>query len=255
MTEWSKSAPIKWILANPVLITGLLAVFLPTMLFVSQDSWSTEQGAHGPIVLATGLWLLVREWKLAQPYARPAPTRTVLLILILLLALYYVSRVSAIVEIEGYVMYGLLVLTLFSFIGLEGAQGALVSALLHAVHVPAAGNARCGSHQSAQGRLVRMVGEPALSSGLPHRAGRRDDPDRAISAVRGRCLLGSQLAHLAVGDFALLRLSAAPRQFPLCDAAVRDGRARGDLRKFRADHVPGVADLLWRRGGRAGLPA
>ena len=117
MTEWAKSAPIKWILANPVLLTGLLAVFLPTMLFVSQDSWSTEQGAHGPIVLATGLWLLVREWKLAQPYAKPAPTRTVLLILIPLLALYYISRVSAIVEVEGYIMYSLLVLALFSVIG------------------------------------------------------------------------------------------------------------------------------------------
>jgi exosortase len=122
MTEWSKSAPIKWILANPVLITGLLAVFLPTMLFVSQDSWSTEQGAHGPIVLATGLWLLVREWKLARPHVKPAPTRTVLLMLLPLLALYYISRVSAIVEIEGYIMYSLLVLALFSFIGLRALK-------------------------------------------------------------------------------------------------------------------------------------
>jgi exosortase len=122
MTEWSKSPPIKWILANPVLVTGLLAVFIPTMLFISQDSWSTEQGAHGPIVLATGLWLLVREWKLARPYAKPAPTPTVLLILIPLLALYYISRVSSIVEVEGYLMYSLLVLTLFSFIGLRALK-------------------------------------------------------------------------------------------------------------------------------------
>lgn len=119
MTELSNTPPIKWILANPVLLAGALAVFLPTMLFVSQDSWSTEQGAHGPIVLATGLWLLVREWKHAQPLAKPAPFTTVLALLVPLLALYYVSRVSAIVEIEGYVMYSLLVLTLFSFIGLR----------------------------------------------------------------------------------------------------------------------------------------
>jgi exosortase len=117
MTEGSKSSVINWILANPVLFAGALALFIPTILFVATDSWSTEQGAHGPIVLATGLWLLVREWRHAQPYAAAPPTRTVVLALIPLLALYYISRVSAIVEVEGYLMYSLLVLTLFSFIG------------------------------------------------------------------------------------------------------------------------------------------
>jgi len=110
---------MKWILANPVLIAGLLAVFIPTMLFVAQDSWSTEQGAHGPIVLATGVWLLIREWRHSQPYMKPAPTWAILAAFVPVLLLYYVSRVSAIVETEGYLMYALLVLTLYSFVGLR----------------------------------------------------------------------------------------------------------------------------------------
>lgn len=117
MGKWWEKGPIGWILANPVLVAGLLAVFIPTMLYVSQDSWSTEQGAHGPIVLATGLWLLVREWTHARPYAKPAPVLHVALAFPVLLLLYYISRVSAIVELEGYLMYGLLLLTLYSFVG------------------------------------------------------------------------------------------------------------------------------------------
>lgn len=119
MTERSEISPLKWILANPVLIAGMLAVFVPTILFVARDSWSTEQGAHGPIVMVTGLWLLVREWRLALPHISPPKAWLVALAFIPVLLLYYVSRVSAIVELEGYLMYSLLVIVLFSFIGLR----------------------------------------------------------------------------------------------------------------------------------------
>ena len=42
----------------------LCALFaIPTIIRLAQDSWSLEIGAHGPIVLATGLWLLSRcDW-------------------------------------------------------------------------------------------------------------------------------------------------------------------------------------------------
>lgn len=117
MTVRSESPYFKWLLENPVLIAGMLAIFIPTILFVAQDSWSTEQGAHGPIVMATGLWLLAREWKYAQPFIKPAPALWVGLAFVPLVLLYYVSRVSAIVELEGYLMYSLMLLVLYSFVG------------------------------------------------------------------------------------------------------------------------------------------
>ena len=40
------------------LLLGLLVLAVPTIVNLGQQSWSTEAGAHGPIVLATGLWLL-----------------------------------------------------------------------------------------------------------------------------------------------------------------------------------------------------
>ncbi len=117
MTTRSGVSPFKWLLENPVLVAGMLAIFVPTILFVARDSWSSEQGAHGPIVLATGLWLLAREWKDARPLFQPAPTWHIVLAFVPLLLLYYVSRVSAIVELEGYLMYCLLVVVLYSFAG------------------------------------------------------------------------------------------------------------------------------------------
>lgn len=110
-------AAISWLAANPLLVAGILAVMIPTMIVVADESWSTEQGAHGPIVLATGLWLLAREWVKARPFFKPAPGILVAIAFVPLLFLYFVSRVSHIVETESFLMYGLVVATLFSFVG------------------------------------------------------------------------------------------------------------------------------------------
>lgn len=40
------------------LFLGMVLVLVPTLIRIAQQTWSTEAGAHGPIVLATGLWLL-----------------------------------------------------------------------------------------------------------------------------------------------------------------------------------------------------
>ena len=113
---------VNWMIANPVLGAGILAILIPTLLLVARESWSTEQGAHGPIVLATGLWLLWREWKNAAPLARPAPGLPVALLFAVMLPLYFISRVSNIVETEGYLMYGLIVAVLFSVIGWDALK-------------------------------------------------------------------------------------------------------------------------------------
>jgi len=113
---------LTWLAANPVLAAGVLAVLVPTLLLVARESWSTEQGAHGPIVLATGLWLLWREWGKAKPLMRPAPGLPVALLFAVLLPLYFISRVSNIVETEGFLMYGLVVATLYSVIGWEAIK-------------------------------------------------------------------------------------------------------------------------------------
>lgn len=107
----------KWIMSNPVLVLGALALIIPTMKYVAEKSWSTEQGSYAPLVLATGLWLLFVEWPNARDRMKPAPWLQVALLFIPLLILYFVVSVAQIAELEGYVLYALLVVVLYSFIG------------------------------------------------------------------------------------------------------------------------------------------
>ncbi len=111
-----------WVAANPLLVAGVFSILIPTLLLVAHESWSTDQGAHGPIVLATGLWLLVREWHKAAGLSKPPSSGLILALFVPLLLLYFTSRVSHIVETEGFLMYGIMVVTLFSFVGWQALK-------------------------------------------------------------------------------------------------------------------------------------
>lgn len=115
--QTSLSSAFRWFAANPVLTIGMLSILVPTMIYVVTKSWTTEQGAHGPIVLAAGLWLLWREWQFTRSQAEPPRTGIVLALFIPLLILYFVARVSQIIEIEGPLMYALLLVVVFSLVG------------------------------------------------------------------------------------------------------------------------------------------
>ena len=104
------------------LLVGVIAILAPTMTFVAQESWSSEQGSHGPIVLFTGLWLLWRQWPNAMKVANPPNGLVVGLLLAVLLPIYAFARITQIVEIEGYLMYGCLLAVLYSIIGLRAMQ-------------------------------------------------------------------------------------------------------------------------------------
>lgn len=99
-----------------ILLAGLAAVAFPTLAFVARETWSTEQGAHGPIVLFTGLWLISRGWAAAGPALGPSTWRVGAL-LVPLLVLFLVARISQIIEVEGFLMYAVVVTVLYAFVG------------------------------------------------------------------------------------------------------------------------------------------
>ncbi|MGR6331237.1 exosortase V [Sphingomonas sp. XXL09] len=109
-------------LAPLVLLAGLALVVVPTMIFVAKVSWTTEAGAHGPIVLFTGLWLLWRLWPAARPLVAPPPLILPVLGLLVTLPLYLVSRIAQIVEIQGYLMYAVVLVTIYALIGLPAMR-------------------------------------------------------------------------------------------------------------------------------------
>ncbi|WP_082660427.1 exosortase V [Sphingopyxis sp. H050] len=100
-----------------ILAIGLALYIVPTMIFVIRESWSGEAGAHGPIVLATGLWLLHRQWDEARHLPERPNTRLVWASLAVIVPLFIFARITQIVEIEGYVMYTTLLVVLYSLIG------------------------------------------------------------------------------------------------------------------------------------------
>ena len=109
-------------LGMAVLLVGLMLVVAPTMLFVAQQSWSTEAGGHGPIVLATGLWLGWKLWPHVRSVAAPAPIGRVALLLAIALPLYVVARISQVVEVQGYIMYAVVLVVLYALIGGEAMR-------------------------------------------------------------------------------------------------------------------------------------
>ena len=100
-----------------VLAVGLAALIVPTFYQIGKVSWSTEQGAHGPIVLATGLWLIVRNFSATRASARSGSVLVVTLLTIPFLALYVLAHVTGIIEIEGAALYALLITTAYAFFG------------------------------------------------------------------------------------------------------------------------------------------
>ena len=115
---WSDFAPIRAALASHwLLVIGMLGLVLPTMYGVASENWSTEQGAHGPIVLATGLWLFWRRWSEVRMLARPGDTRIALAAFLLLAPVYAVARIITVIEVEGFMMYGLLLVAAYWLVG------------------------------------------------------------------------------------------------------------------------------------------
>ncbi|MBR2173603.1 exosortase V [Sphingopyxis sp.] len=104
------------------LAIGVLIFSVPTMLFVVRQSWTGEEGAHGPIVLVTGLWLLYRRWKEISHLAVPAASAPVWIVLAVLIPMQIFTRITQIVEIEGYLMYAILLVILYSLVGLEAMK-------------------------------------------------------------------------------------------------------------------------------------
>ena len=102
---------------TPLLLIGILALAAPVMFEVAKQSWSTEQGAHGPLVFAIGLWLLAREWSAVRGLARPGSPWIAGGLLALLLPLYVVSRITNIVEVEGFALYASLLTAAYALWG------------------------------------------------------------------------------------------------------------------------------------------
>lgn len=117
-------------LPDIIFILGVLAVAVPTLFFVAQSSWTGEQGSHGPIILATGLWLVWHNWHEVVGLRERTPAWKVAALFVAIAPVYLFTRITQIVELEGYAMYMLLLTALYGVIGFS-AMKALAFPLIY----------------------------------------------------------------------------------------------------------------------------
>src|SRR5437868_75492 len=110
--------------ARAIFLLGLATILLPTMFDVARLTWTTEQGGHAPIIVATGGWALWRE--LQSTRARPQPGNGWIgsLLIGAFLVMYTVGRITGILEIEALSMYAAVISALYLLVG-----GAVLGAL------------------------------------------------------------------------------------------------------------------------------
>ena len=102
-----------------LLALGFATILVPTLISLGREPWSTEAGAHGPIVLATGLWLLHYNG-LRMTAARPDGRFGLLGIALLVVSLpaYAFGRAYDFIALEATGLYGVFLaifLRLFGF--------------------------------------------------------------------------------------------------------------------------------------------
>ena len=109
---WRKTLVRHW-----PLWAGFLILLVPTIASLGREVWSMEIGAHGPIVLATGLWLISQ--CLPDMRARHAPARPlpILLILIVALPIYAFGQAYDFISLEAVGVYGAMVALAYRLAG------------------------------------------------------------------------------------------------------------------------------------------
>jgi exosortase len=116
LPQKSTGAP-PWLAAHWLLWLGLAAITIPTMISVARQSWSTEQGAHGPIVLATGIWLVLQLRNEIRPLMKRGNLALAFALLAPCLLLYLISRITTTLELEGLALYLSLVAVFYAYCG------------------------------------------------------------------------------------------------------------------------------------------
>jgi exosortase len=107
-----------WIQHLPLLAAALV-VAVPTFLRLGEQVWSRDIGAHGPIVLATGAWLLWRRIPDMQQAAQPSNPFLTIGASVIALAIYVFGRAYDFISLEALGLYGFGCALLYNRVGLR----------------------------------------------------------------------------------------------------------------------------------------
>lgn len=105
------------LLGHLPLVFGLALLGIPTAITLGKQVWSTEAGAHGPIVLATGLWILWRQSDAFRSEGRPGSPWITAAMLTGALAIYVFGRAYDFISLEAAGFYGVAITFLYAYFG------------------------------------------------------------------------------------------------------------------------------------------
>ena len=130
------------------LIMGVVAVAVPTLIENLHQSWASEQGQAGPLVLAIGLWLAVRRWPAMRAAGSPGVPWVAISLGLLFGGAYVLGRLADQFLIESYALYGLAVAGLYTMVGKRGLKVGWfpLAYLLFALPVPYTASWQLTSH-------------------------------------------------------------------------------------------------------------
>ena len=116
---WTEQSRHIWLL-----YIGIAALAGPALVALARDLWSTEDGAHGPIVLVTGLWLLFSSRGMILAVARPGDPRLAFFLFFGSLFAYILARTTSMLGPECLAILGVLAAIFYYHAGLEAVKRA-----------------------------------------------------------------------------------------------------------------------------------
>ncbi len=102
-----------------LLLAACLSMVLPTLYSLATGPWTTEAGVQGPIVLATGTWLLLRRLPDIRAKAVHGSLPIATAMLLIAMPLYIFGRAFDFISIEVAAMLLALLATAYAYVGFE----------------------------------------------------------------------------------------------------------------------------------------
>ncbi|MGQ5701987.1 exosortase V [Sandaracinobacteroides sp. A072] len=116
-TKSTSAAFMALVRRSPLLVLGLIVTGVPTILAMAGESWTRESGVHGPLVLATAVWLIWRHWDEILEQAENGSLAIAFPVLLLSAGFYVFGRAYNFLLIEvGALLLGLLAIA-YAFVG------------------------------------------------------------------------------------------------------------------------------------------
>jgi exosortase B len=119
VAEQPRSKGVEWAKQHWPLVAGLLVLGIPTLAALGSQAWTRESGIHGPIVLATGTWLLVRAWPSVQSVRGTGSRFVFALLLIGALLGYVFGRAFEFLSLEVASFVAVLIATVYLYLGMR----------------------------------------------------------------------------------------------------------------------------------------